>query len=136
MLNVGSLIRIFARWPFPVYRLGLGWLIAGKVMILTTQGRKTGMPRDTALWYVYEGRTIYCASRRGEGSQWLLNLRANPDVSVRIGNSWFTSIGSFVTDPLETDQVIRKLERKYQYLGKFLLRRDRLVVVGFKWVCS
>ena len=119
-----------------MYRLGLGWLIAGKVMILTTQGRKTGMPRDTALWYVHEGRTIYCASRRGEGSQWLLNLRANPDVSLRIGNSWFTSIGSFVTDPLETDQVIRKLERKYQYLGKFLLRRDRLVVVGFKWVCS
>ena len=76
-----------------VYRLTDGWL-GGKflrgapVCLLTTRGRKSGVPRTVALLYLRDGpNVIFVASKGGMSHHpaWYLNLRANPDVEVQIG---------------------------------------------------
>jgi len=51
------------------------------VLLLTTTGRKSGMPRTQPLYYLIEGeRVILVASNAGTESDpaWLLNLEARP----------------------------------------------------------
>jgi deazaflavin-dependent oxidoreductase (nitroreductase family) len=58
------------------------------VVILTTIGRKSGQPRDTMLTAPLEDghRVVLVASWGGDdrNPQWLLNIRANPDVEVTL----------------------------------------------------
>ena len=58
------------------------------VLLLTTTGRKTGRPRTWPLSYLYEGTLIVIAANGGQPNHpaWYLNLRANPHVSVQLGN--------------------------------------------------
>ena len=52
---------------------------------LTTTGRVTGAPRTIEIWFALRGMTVYLLSGGGEGSDWVRNLRAQADVTVRIG---------------------------------------------------
>ena len=57
-------------------------------LLLTTTGRKSGLPRTHALTYVRDrGDVIVVASNGGGDRQpaWFLNLQANPRVKVRLG---------------------------------------------------
>ena len=127
----GWLQRRFAKWALVVYRLGLGPLIAGRVLILTTRGRKTGRPVRTPLWYVREGEVIYCLSRRGLSSQWLKNLQSAPGARLRVGNRYWQAQGSLVSEAQERDRVAELFFQKYGRLGRLLLNRDRLSPVAF-----
>jgi deazaflavin-dependent oxidoreductase (nitroreductase family) len=68
----------------------LGWHLQGMPVVeLTTTGRKSGQPRTTMLTSPYrEGSTIVVvASRGGDDADpaWLLNLREDPKVTVKLG---------------------------------------------------
>jgi deazaflavin-dependent oxidoreductase (nitroreductase family) len=57
-------------------------------LLLTTTGRKSGLPRTHALTYVRDrGDVIVVASNGGSDlpPAWFLNLQANPRVKVRLG---------------------------------------------------
>lgn len=80
-------------WLHPrIYRL-TGGRIGGTVMgmpvlLLTTCGRRTGLPRTRALTYLPRGNdAIVVASYLGEPRHpaWWLNLEANPEAEVQIG---------------------------------------------------
>ena len=82
-------------WLHPrIYRL-TGGRIGGTVMgmpvlLLTTRGRRTGLPRTRALTYLPRGDTaIVVASYLGEPRHpaWWLNLEANPDAEIQIGST-------------------------------------------------
>ncbi len=74
--------------------LGLGSLLGGIVLLLTTIGRKTGKPRVTALAYNYEPATdtYYVVAGWGDRSSWYCNLIANPNVYVRVENREFDAV--------------------------------------------
>ena len=58
------------------------------VLLLTTTGRKTRRPRTWPLSYLSEGnRLIVLAANGGQSNNpaWYTNLRANPRVSVQLG---------------------------------------------------
>lgn len=120
-----------ARWPLPVYRLGLGFLLARKVMILTTRGRTTGKRRKTPLWYVHDGDSIYCFSGWGPSSDWLKNLKVDPGVLVQIGKETWETRGSLVQDPLELERMLHLLLKKYGRLVCLFYHLDRLSLVAF-----
>ena len=71
----GPFLRFLLRLPILQYRLGLQSLIAGRILILTTRGRKTGQPRQTALGYVYEpaSDTYLVMTGWGGRSDWYQN---------------------------------------------------------------
>ena len=127
----GWLGRLFSKWALLAYGLGLGPLIAGKVLVLTTRGRKTGRLRKAALLYVQEERVIFCFSRRGASSQWLKNLEAGPKVWLRVGRAVRQAQGQLVQDSLERKRVLAKLQSKYGAPANLLLRGDRASLVAF-----
>lgn len=59
-----------------------------KNLLLTTTGRKSGRPRDIAIYYFeVEGKIVIIASNIGRDHHpaWYLNLKANPEVKIQIG---------------------------------------------------
>ncbi|MBI4479340.1 MAG: hypothetical protein HY651_04900 [Acidobacteria bacterium] len=44
-----GLLRLFLRFPILLYRLGLGWLFGGRLVLLTHIGRKSGRSRRVLL---------------------------------------------------------------------------------------
>ena len=129
----GSLRRWWSKWVLLVYLIGLGFLISKWVMVLTTYGRRTRRLRKTGLWYVEEGRSIYCLSRRGASSQWLKNMEACPDVYIRIGHTTRLAEGLLVEGEFERERILSKFHDKYRGLAGLLLQRDRAKLVVFSF---
>ena len=83
----GLLMRWIYRAPVVLYRMGLGGLMFGQVM-LTTVGRKSGRPRRAVVDVLKHDAgtdTYYVVSAYGGGSDWYRNLEANPEVRVQVG---------------------------------------------------
>lgn len=69
-------------------RLG-GWLLRMPVLLLTTTGRRTGLPHTNALTFLPYGPNLVIIGSNGGAAKhpaWLLNLRANPRVAVQVRN--------------------------------------------------
>lgn len=70
-------------------RIGSRFTGGAPVMLLTTCGRKSGLPRTSPLLYLRDGeRIVTVASKGGSPSHpaWYLNLKAHPEVQVQIGD--------------------------------------------------
>jgi len=107
--------------PKTAYALGLGPLIGRKVLLLTTTGRKSGLPRVTPLQYEEIDGCYYLGSALGTESDWYKNIQTNPQVSVRAGNKKFKGVAETSTD---IDQLVKfiqyRLERNPHILGAIL----------------
>lgn len=63
-------------------------------LILTTTGRRTGQPRDSALIYGRDGDSYLIVASKGGADEhplWYLNLVANPTVLVQVKGDRFTA---------------------------------------------
>lgn len=78
------------RWLYNLSGGKAGRTVSGlSVLLLTTTGRKTGLPRTWPLGYLEDGDNLVVIASAGGVSghpAWYLNLRDNPDVSVQIGD--------------------------------------------------
>jgi len=102
-----GIFRHLLRLPIWFYRLGLGSLMnVMHIMVLTTRGRTTGLPRHTAIEYRAHGSKIYLVSAWGTRPQWYQNLLINPIVSLRQGQRSFKAHAHLVDDP---DEALRAL---------------------------
>ena len=82
-------------------------------LLLTTRGRMTGKLRRTALIYGEEGdRYVVVASMGGapKHPEWYLNLVANPDVKVQVGEEEFGAVASTVTGDQRPERWKRMAE--------------------------
>jgi deazaflavin-dependent oxidoreductase (nitroreductase family) len=79
------------------YRRGIG--PTRIVLLLTTIGRKSGLPRVTPLQFEEVDGVYYVASARGQDADWFKNVRANPDVRVRVREREFDATAEPITDP-------------------------------------
>ena len=68
------------------------------VLLLTTIGRKSGLPRHTPLQYEKMDDLIYVASARGTQADWYRNILANPQVEVRIKAERFRGVAEAISD--------------------------------------
>lgn len=111
---------------------------AGVVLVLTTTGRKSGLPRQTPLQYEQVGETYIIGSARGPQADWFRNLQADPQVQVLVGGRQFPAQAEAVTDPLRiADFLALRLERHPHMVGLimrlegFPLRYSRLDLEKF-----
>ena len=81
---------------------------------LTTTGRVTGKPHEIEIWFGMIGGTIYLLSGGREKSDWVKNMRVQPQVEVKIGKRKFTGQARFVLEAEEESQARRLLAGKYQ----------------------
>ncbi|MFN8598396.1 MAG: nitroreductase/quinone reductase family protein [Anaerolineae bacterium] len=101
-----------------LYAIGLGPVVGRLVLLLTTTGRKSGLPRTTALQYEEIDGAIYLGSSKGTHADWFQNLVANPCVSVRVKARQFSGLAEPVTDPSRiADFLELRLKRHPQMVG-------------------
>jgi deazaflavin-dependent oxidoreductase (nitroreductase family) len=81
---------------------------------LTTVGRLTGRPHTVEMWFALEAQTLYMLSGGGDGSDWVKNLRRNPEVAVRIGGERFEGRARVVEDSGEDELARSLLVEKYE----------------------
>jgi F420H(2)-dependent quinone reductase len=102
-----------------VYRATGGKLFGrmGKspILLLNTVGRKTGRKRTSPLLYVMDGEDfVIIASKGGAAAHpaWYLNLRANPEATVEIGDRE-VQVEAEVADPEEKARLWQKMVEMY-----------------------
>jgi len=101
-----------------LYTIGFGPVVGRLVLLLTTTGRKSGLPRVTALQYEEVDGAIYLGSSKGTHADWFQNLVANPCVTVRVKARQFSGIAEPVTDPGRiADFLELRLRRHPQMVG-------------------
>jgi deazaflavin-dependent oxidoreductase (nitroreductase family) len=71
--------------------------------LLETTGRKSGEPRRTPLDGSRVGDQFWFVSEFGDKSQYVKNIKANPQVRLRLKGKWHTGTAHLVPDdnPLE-----------------------------------
>ncbi|MDE2819202.1 MAG: nitroreductase/quinone reductase family protein [Chloroflexota bacterium] len=86
---------------------------ASKYLYLTTTGHKTGNPHEIEIWYVEHQGCYYLVSEKREASHWVRNIRANPTISFRLGNTVRQGKASFPDDARLLAAVKAKMDKKY-----------------------
>ena len=95
------------------------------VMLLTTTGAKSGLPRTLPLLYVAEGDSlILIASNYGRPGHpaWYRNLKADPEVEVLAGKHSGTYRASEITDPAERETAWAKSVDQYAGYSDYEVR--------------
>lgn len=101
-----------------LYAVGLGPLIGRIILLLTTIGRTSGLPRVTPLQYEEINGNHYLGSARGLKADWLRNIQSNPNVEIRVGARHFRGKAEVVTDPSTiADFMEVRLERHPRMIG-------------------
>jgi deazaflavin-dependent oxidoreductase (nitroreductase family) len=80
---------------------------------LTTKGRVTGRPHRIEIWFAIDGPTLYMLSGGGDRSDWVRNLRREPEVSVEIGTGTFAGRARVVEDDAEDGRARQLVHDKY-----------------------
>jgi deazaflavin-dependent oxidoreductase (nitroreductase family) len=83
---------------------------------LTTKGRVTGMPHEIEIWFalVPERRALYMLSGGRDRSDWVKNLRRDPDVEVSIAGEHYSGRAREARDAVEDELARRLLVEKYE----------------------
>jgi deazaflavin-dependent oxidoreductase (nitroreductase family) len=69
-------------------------------LYLTTTGRITGQPREIEIWFTEHGGRFYLIAER-ESANWVLNIRSQPQVKVRVGDTEFNTFARVVHNDRE-----------------------------------
>jgi deazaflavin-dependent oxidoreductase (nitroreductase family) len=111
MKNIQKIHRV-------LYAIGLGPLIGGFIILLTTLGRKSGKERVTPLQYEKIGADYYLGAARGLNADWVLNIQSNPQVKLRVGAKQIHGTAEIVTDPCRfADFIEVRLDRHPRLIG-------------------
>jgi deazaflavin-dependent oxidoreductase (nitroreductase family) len=91
------------------------------VLLLTTTGRKSGLPRVTPLQYEEVDGAYYIASARGQEADWFKNILANSRVQVRIRDREFDALAEPVTDPVRIADFIELRLRRHPVMIRLIM---------------
>jgi len=119
-----SIWKILKYPPQFLYAIGLGSIYGRLVLLLTTEGRKSGLPRVTPLQYEEMEGKIVIASARGTKSDWYRNILVNPNVTVRVKSREFNGLAEPVENPEKVADYIQYRLKKHPRMIGFIMRRD------------
>lgn len=104
-----------------LYAIGLGPIVGRLVLLLTTTGRKSGLPRVTALQYEQIDGAIYLGSSKGIHADWVRNIHAKPQVKILVKNRRLDGLAEVVTDSERiADFMELRLERHPRMIGMIM----------------
>lgn len=92
-------LRFGLRLPIFLYRIGLGWMLGDRFLMLTHTGRNSGLPRKTVIEVVKhnkETNTYFVVSGWGEKADWYRNIHKTPQVTVQSGGQKFQTEAEFI----------------------------------------
>ena len=104
----------------------MGWI---KVVLVETTGRKTGKKRTIPIaCYPYKDSIAVSASNSGSDKHpaWYLNMVANPDVKVRLGQETFAASAVVVPDE-EREALWQQIVDNNKHQGEYLEQTSRKI---------
>lgn len=119
-----GLKRLLFRLPLWLYRLELGWVLGGRFLLLNHIGRKSGRPHQTVLEVADHDpiSDVYSvASGWGEKSDWYRNLRAHPQVTIRVGGRKL-AVTAELLSPEASAEAMVSYGRRYPKVAPTLAR--------------
>ena len=129
--------------PIWLWRLGLGPLVGRLFMVMTTTGRKSGLPRRTAVEYhTWHGRKYVLAAWLQ--SDWYRNLQADPYLTIQTAVGAESVIARRLIDDAELSDVYDfvaanpMMQRFWRFLGfemdrqEFLARKEQFHLLTFE----
>ncbi len=87
--------------------------------LVTTTGRKTGERRQRAMRVVRDGDRAYAVALLGNRSDWLRNLRVDPNVRIKLGRKTYDALAHVMVDAGErarAAEVYRPVAGWYDYV--------------------
>jgi deazaflavin-dependent oxidoreductase (nitroreductase family) len=84
---------------------------------LTTRGRVSGRAHEIEIWFALDPAartTLHLLAGAGESSDWVRNLRADPDVTIRVRDITYAARARVVTDAAEDERARALVFDKYQ----------------------
>lgn len=101
------------------------WRVAGRmILLLTTTGRKSGLPRTTPLQYEQIGMDYYVGASNGLKSDWVRNIQVHPQVTVQVKDQVFSARPEIVTDPGKIAEFLNYRLKKHPLMIRFILKAD------------
>ena len=112
------------RLPIYLYRLNLGWLLGHRFLLLTHQGRKSGLPQQAVLEVIlYDPATRESVVLPGREKQadWYLNIQARPALDVYTGRKRYVPEQRFLA-PEENHAAITEYAQLHPLAFRFLIK--------------
>jgi deazaflavin-dependent oxidoreductase (nitroreductase family) len=98
------------------------------ILLLTTRGRKSGLPRTTPLQYEEDQGLYYVGSARGVQADWVRNILAYPEVNVQVKERRFPARAEVVTDNGRVIEFLRMRLKRHPLMVGLIMRLDGLPV--------
>lgn len=102
------------------------------VLILHNTGAKTGQQRLNPLVYATDGDSYLVAGSKGgapSDPHWLLNVRANPDVTVEVGVEEFSATAAVIDDGPRRDELYANLVAVADQFAEYERMTDRRIPI-------
>jgi F420H(2)-dependent quinone reductase len=124
-------VRFSGRLQARLYRLSGGHIGGrfgrGRVLVLTTTGRKSRQPRTTTVLYARDGdRFVVVGSNTGSERPpaWALNLTETPQATVQLGRKRIPVLATEVVGS-ERERLWDLMNDLYGGFGRYTRRTDR-----------
>ncbi|MBI1258161.1 MAG: nitroreductase family deazaflavin-dependent oxidoreductase [Chloroflexi bacterium] len=140
-----SWLRWVYKAPLVLWRMGLGFLLGRYIMVITTSGRKSGLPRHTmAEWHPLNGGK-FVPVNYGERAQWYRNIEADPRVTIQTSDGTQSAIARRITDDDELIAAYHVIKTRNPMMAQWYLnahdladseadllaRKDRIYLLAF-----
>jgi deazaflavin-dependent oxidoreductase (nitroreductase family) len=115
--------RLF-KLPGRLIRLGLGQRVGPPLLVVTTTGRRSGLPRETPLQYELVDGAYCVGSMRGSQADWYRNILADAHVLVTTGGETFPAVAEAIDDHDRIAAFLQiRLQRSPRMIGA-IMRAD------------
>jgi deazaflavin-dependent oxidoreductase (nitroreductase family) len=104
-----GLARLGWRAPIWLYRLGLGWLLGQRFVLINHIGRKSGLPRQVVVEVVgrnEETGAYVVVSGFGEKADWYKNVMAHPEITIQVGRKRTAAHAERLSLPQATEVML------------------------------
>ena len=139
---VGKIIKIMSKVHVTLYRwtgglLGSKWRVGSAfprgvpVLLLTTIGRRSGLPRTLPLLFIEDGQNIVIVASQGglpKNPLWFGNVEANPEVTIQIKRRK-SRMKARTASPDERERLWPKLVAHYPDFASYVTWTDREIPV-------
>ena len=128
-----ELIRAGARLHLTLLRhlRRVAAVLGADTLVLTTHGRRSGLPRSTPVYYVRHDDRLYIAASfagRDDPPNWYLNLLAHPEVTIEAAGDRGT-YHARVLSPTDAAGIWPQLIATYPPFARYQRRTTRIIPV-------
>ncbi len=118
-----GLSRLVFRLPIHLFRLRLGWLFGGRLLLLHHTGRRSGRRRTTVIEVVGRADGAYVvASGFGPRADWYRNVLARPEVAIVVRTTATPAVATPVP-PAEAAEFMVAYASRHPWVARQLCRR-------------